>query len=139
MPEISAQLMAGVTVASGGLCVLSLIVASWAVKRLPSDYLVRDLAPASQRPAARLLRIARNVVGVVLAVAGLMMLVLPGQGLLTLLAAVSMMDFPGKRRFERRLLSTPRVLDVLNRWRRRTGHPPLISPRASRDACDTRH
>lgn len=121
--------MAGVTVASGGLFVGSVLVASWAVKRLPADYLIREEPTPSQRPAARAARIARNILGTVLIFLGVLMLVLPGQGLLTLLAGVSLMDFPGKRGFERRLMSRPHVLRALNHWRRRAGRPPLVPRR----------
>ena len=40
----------------------------------------------------------RNAVGLVLVTAGLAMLVLPGQGIITLLVGIILMDFPGKHR-----------------------------------------
>jgi Putative transmembrane protein (PGPGW) len=123
----SHALVLALGVTSGVLCIASLFGALWALKRLPEDYLLHDDSLASRSPVAKFGWVLRNLVGVVLLVAGIAMLVLPGQGLLTLLAAVSLMDFPGKRRLERRLLSRPRVLEVLNRWRRRVGRPPLRS------------
>ena len=56
---------------------------------------------------------------------GVLMLVLPGQGVLTILIGLTLLDFPGKRRFVRRLLMRPRVFRVINRLRRRFGRPPL--------------
>jgi hypothetical protein len=64
-------------------------------------------------------------VGVIFILGGLAMLVLPGQGLLTIVIGVSLLDFPGKRVLERRLLSRPMVLQAINRLRQRFGRPPL--------------
>jgi hypothetical protein len=58
-------------------------------------------------------------------VLGLLMLVLPGQGLLTLLAGLLLLDLPGKRRLERRIIGSPRVLGVVNALRKRWKRPPL--------------
>ena len=70
----------------------------------------------------------KNALGVVLLLAGLAMLVLPGQGLLTLAVALLLLDFPGKRGVERRLLGSPRVLGPVNALRRRFGKPPMQPP-----------
>ncbi len=65
------------------------------------------------------------MVGGVLAVAGLAMLVLPGQGLLTLALAVLLLDLPGKQKLEARILRSPRLFKLINRLRQRCGRPPL--------------
>ena len=57
--------------------------------------------------------------------AGLAMLVLPGQGLLTILIGLMLLDFPGKRRLERRIVARPAILAMLNRMRARRGRDPL--------------
>ena len=82
-----------------------------------------------RHPAVRWgLRGLKNGLGVVLAVAGVAMLVLPGQGLLTLAAAMLLLDFPGKRRVERRVLGSPRVLGPVNALRRRFNKPAMLPP-----------
>lgn len=43
----------------------------------------------------------RNVLGAILLVAGIAMLVLPGQGVPTILISLGLMNFPGKYRLER--------------------------------------
>jgi hypothetical protein len=53
------------------------------------------------------------------------MLLTPGQGLLTLLAGLLLMDFPGKYAMQRRLIEHPPILRAINRLRARHGHPPL--------------
>jgi hypothetical protein len=117
-------------------CVASLIGTSWAVRRLPVDYLLGDLERPHRPGSSGLVRLLRNALGLVVFILGALMLVLPGQGLLTILAAISLMDFRGKRRLERRLMSRPRVFALLNRFRLRAGEPRLLSPGPSRSDDD---
>ena len=104
---------------------------------LPEDYF-RDARPARtemgrRHPALRLAWVvARNGFGLVLLAAGVAMLVLPGQGILTIAAALLLLDFPGKRRVELALFGRPRVLAAANWIRRRAGRAPLAAP-ARRD------
>jgi hypothetical protein len=37
-----------------------------------------------------------------------------------------MLDFPGKRRIEAKLIGQPTVLSVINSLRRKRGKPPLV-------------
>src|SRR5690349_20129528 len=89
---------------------VSIIGVPWYVKRLPEDYFSRSEQErfGFDRPKRSIgdvfLMILNNTLGAVLVLAGIAMLVLPGQGLLTLLVGVFMMDFPGKRRLQRRIL-----------------------------------
>jgi hypothetical protein len=53
------------------------------------------------------------------------MLVLPGQGVLTIVAGLSLAHFPGKRRLQRRLLGAPGIRALCDAIRRRAGVPPL--------------
>lgn len=90
--------------------------------KLPCHYLKEPESPG-QRPV--LLRVLRTVLGVVLMLLGVAMLLLPGQGLLTLLVGVLLVDFPGKHAFVVRLLSRPKVLAIVNKLRARHGAAPL--------------
>ena len=90
---------------------------------LPPDYL-KSQFQAPPRPA--LLRVARNVLGVALVLLGIAMLLLPGQGVLTLLVGLLLVDFPGKHRLVTRLLSRPKVLSVVNKLRAHKNAPPLV-------------
>lgn len=121
---LSPGVLIGLTLLSVVTCVVSLFCASWALRRLPVDYLLTD----HRRSGHPLLQLLRNLVGVVLLLLGVAMLVLPGQGLLTILAAISLMDFRGKRRLECRLMLRPRVFAAINRFRLRSGRPRLLSP-----------
>ena len=123
------------------LFVLSVVGVPFFLARLPTDYYSRTeqkrlgLA-GTKRPLRTLLRIAKNALGALLVVLGIFMLVLPGQGLLTLLVGIMLVDFPGKYRFERRILSSPRVLRVVNALRKRSGKPPLEITLAATSSTD---
>jgi hypothetical protein len=67
----------------------------------------------------------RNALGVVLVALGIAMLLLPGQGLLTVLVGLLLVDFPGKQKLIRRLLARPKILGVVNKLRAHRNAPPL--------------
>jgi len=101
------------------------------IVRLPEDYFVRR--PIKDWPARRplvhaLLVLGKNVLGLLLLVAGFSMLVLPGQGLLTMLIGIVLLDFPGKRRLERWLIMRYSIGTVANWIRARRQRPPLQLP-----------
>jgi hypothetical protein len=88
------------------LLVASPVVVAWVVVRLPQDYFAnerrRPLESLTSHPVLRpVVLVLKNVLGVVLIVAGAVMLVVPGQGLLTMVMGVLLVDFPGKYRLER--------------------------------------
>lgn len=108
----------------------SLLVIPWLVVRIPVNYFCdeyRHRVPwARQHPVIRwLLLILKNLLGLVFLLLGIAMLVLPGQGLLTILIALVLLNFPGKYRLERRLFSVPSVRKGANWLRRRAGRPSL--------------
>lgn len=108
----------------------TLIVVPWLIVRIPTEYFAsekRQVAALShQHPAARwLLLIAKNLFGAVLIVMGIIMLVLPGQGLLTILIGLVLLNFPGKYRFERWLVLRRPIRRSVNWLRRRSGRKPL--------------
>lgn len=78
-----------------------------------------------------LILIAKNLVGLVLLIAGIAMLVLPGQGLLTIAVGLVLIDFPGKFRLERWLATRRPVWRSLNWLRKRAGRPELTRPEPS--------
>jgi len=123
-------LLAALGVASVAMFVLSIVGVPFILARLPADYLTKpDDGPhardAKASPWRMPLRFAKNALGVVFVVLGVLMLVLPGQGLLTLAVGLLLLDFPGKRRLERRIVGAPRVLYVVNALRKRWRKPPL--------------
>ncbi len=113
--------------------VASAVLLPFMVVRIPADYFRhperRHEYPQDRHPALHhAIVILKNGLGVLLVLAGIAMLVLPGQGLLTLLIGVMLTDFPGKYRLEKRLIGQPGVLKAVNWLRARAGHPPLLPP-----------
>lgn len=110
--------------------VVSLGAVAAVIVRLPADYF-RDgyASPMAERhPVVRWMGVVvKNAAGALLVVLGLLLSLpgIPGQGLLTILIGVMLLDFPGKRRIERRLISRPRVLAGINALRARFGKAPL--------------
>lgn len=70
--------------------------------------------------------ILKNLLGLVLLIAGVAMLIGPGQGIMTILLALIMLDIPGKRPLEARIIQRPTVRDAINKVRKRYNKPPLI-------------
>jgi hypothetical protein len=110
----------------------SLALVSWVLVKLPATYFQptheRDFLANRHRALRWSGMIFKNLMGFVLVLLGLIMSVpgVPGQGVLTILLGIMLLDFPGKRRFEYRLVSRPRVLQGINGLRRRFGKPPLV-------------
>ncbi len=111
----------------------SMVVIPAILIRVRPDYFVRDhrehSAPAAKLPfLLPVIILARNVLGILLIIAGLVMLVAPGQGLITIFVGLLVMDFPGKYRLERWLISRRHVHQGVNWLRRKAGRPPIILP-----------
>jgi hypothetical protein len=70
--------------------------------------------------------IAKNLLGYIFVVAGIFMLVLPGQGLLTIFVGIMFLNFRGKYELERWIVSRAPVLRSINWIRRRAGRAPLV-------------
>ncbi len=119
----------------------TLLVVPWLVIRIPDDYFVRprhlsDRWP-SRHPLVSLAVItAKNLCGAALVLAGVAMLILPGQGILTILVGLMCLDFPGKIALERRLVQERHVARVINWMRAKAHRPPLQLHEASASSRD---
>ncbi len=112
--------------------IATLAVAALIVVRLPPTYFVEDDAQHAARlaPWRSLRALAQNVFGLILVALGLLMSIpgVPGQGLLTVMIGLMLLDFPGRRRLEKSLARRRSILAAMNRIRARFGHPPLLPP-----------
>lgn len=112
---------------------VSPLVVAGLIVRIPEDYFLDPQRHVSRlhrfHPAVWFLFVlVKNVVGIVVFLAGVAMLVLPGQGLLTMLIGLLLINFPGKFALERHLISRPGVLQAVNWMRGKRGKRPLIAP-----------
>lgn len=100
--------------------------------RLPPDYFAASRAQGFQKSGHPIYYWAgivfRNLLGATLVVLGVVLTVpgIPGQGPLTVLAGVLLLDFPGKRELLFKLFSRPHLLRSINRLRARFSRPPLV-------------
>jgi hypothetical protein len=111
---------------------ISLVVIATLLVLLPPTYFLDSHDRGlwiDQHPVVRWSGIvAKNFLGIVIVVIGAALSLpgIPGQGLLTILLGLVLIDFPGKRRLERRILGVPRVLKRVNVLRERFGRSPLL-------------
>ena len=128
----SKEMLVALGVLSGVFFLATLIAIPIVLVRLPEDYFddrrprawLQDRHPAILGTAY----VVKNIIVAVFLLAGLAMIVLPGQGILTILIGISLMDFPGKRKLERRLIGQPTVLRGINKIRETFNRPPLVVP-----------
>jgi hypothetical protein len=111
----------------------SLIAIPYLVSWIPQDYFCRDRGNdhsfRKRHPIIRLIGLVlKNIFGVLFVLAGIAMLVLPGQGILTMLIGLMLMNFPGKLTLERRLIQQPAVFKTINWIRAKRGRPGLQKP-----------
>jgi hypothetical protein len=138
---------------SGVLWTLAIFLISFTVSLTAIGLLVILLPPrfflesedrrlwVDRHPAVRWLAIAcKNLLGLLLVLVGLGLSIpgIPGQGLLTVLVGIVLLDFPGKRRLERKIVGRPRVLRALNRLRARFRRPPLVVSESGVESVESR-
>ncbi len=110
---------------------INLAIVSFILVKIPANYFQashsRELWKGSS-PAIRWLGvILKNALGVLLVALGIVLSLpgIPGQGLLTILLGIMLLDFPGRRKLELKLLSRPQVHNTINKLRHKFGKPPL--------------
>lgn len=115
-----------VGLAVGSIVVAAAVVVSWAPDHFNGNSRPK-LWPKHPAPLRIAGIVAKNLAGIIMFLLGLAMALpgVPGQGILTMIIAVTLIDFPGKARLERRMVGRPWVLRQLNAVRRRFQKPPL--------------
>lgn len=117
------DLLAILTVGSAITFVATLVFIPWAIIQLPHDYFSNSdsdrYSPFGDHPVAiMVIDIIRNVLGFSLICLGCLLLVLPGQGVITIIVGFVLMRFPGKRKMVRWLVQRASVHQSMN-WIRR--------------------
>jgi hypothetical protein len=126
---ISKEMWVGLIIFSVIAFVGTLIAIPAILIRLPPDYFKNHHHKpwfANHHPVIRTLGLLiKNIVGIIFLLAGIAMLFLPGQGLLTMLLGILFIDFPGKHRLEQKLIQHPQILKAINAFREKSGKPPF--------------
>jgi hypothetical protein len=114
-----------------GIAVVGTAMAMAVVVSLPADHFQRRSGREHwiyRHPVLRwVVLLSKNLLGVLLLPLGVFMVLpgVPGPGLVFILIALSLIDFPGKRAAERWLLARPSVIRFINSVRASFGRPPL--------------
>ena len=131
MDQLNPEWFVTIGLISIAMFVLTLLIVPIVVVKMPENYFTDQNRHKSRwahlHPVLRYALIAlKNLAGLILLVMGILMLVLPGQGLLTIFFGVALMDFPGKFAIERRFVSHPKVLNSINWIRKKANRKPLL-------------
>lgn len=118
--------------------ILAIALLPTIVLRLPSNYFIRERRSPVRRESEHRLpltfaNIVKNLIGVVFILAGILMLFIPGQGLLTMLIGLILTNFPGKYRLEQKMIRQPKIAQTLNGLRARAGKEHFELPNETDD------
>lgn len=111
---------------------VNLGIVSFILIKLPANYFQESYPRdfwTDRHPVLRLIgKVGKNALGLLLVALGVVLSLpgIPGQGLITILLGIMLVDFPGKRRLEQKILSRPRVFKTINKLRHRFGKPKLV-------------
>jgi hypothetical protein len=110
----------------------TLVVVPLILVRLPADYFLYPDRKAvlwiNRNCYFRIpIFLAKNLLGAILILAGVLMLALPGQGVLTIIIGLVLMEFPGKYHAERLVINRPSVLAAINWIRVKAEKPKLVT------------
>jgi len=114
-----------------GTFFINLAIVSFILVKIPANHFSKSRKTKFWSGPRPLLHAAgvvgKNIGGVLLVALGIVLSLpgVPGQGLLTVLLGLMLLDFPGRRRLEQKLLSRPSIVNAINGLRARFDKPPL--------------
>ena len=109
--------------------IFSLVSIKWLVALIPIDYFVykKNSKFKTKYPFTWLISmIIKNIIGYLLIIGGMLMLVLPGQGLFTIFIGLMMSNYPGKYYIEKKIIAIPSILKTINWLRKQSNKEPII-------------
>ncbi|MBN2297688.1 MAG: hypothetical protein JXM72_03800 [Deltaproteobacteria bacterium] len=113
--------------------ILTLIIVPFLIVRMPSDYFTYDRDNLKQYHRQHIimrimLLVLKNAFGYVFIFAGIAMLMLPGQGIITIFIGITLISFPKKRALECRIIRIKAVVRTINWMRARAHKGPVDLP-----------
>lgn len=136
LPQFWESLTLGKVLLGVGLFLFSFTISILAVGvvmvKIPADYFSSHYAPEFMLDKPWLVRwsavILKNILGVILVLIGIVLSLpgVPGQGILTILLGLIMLDVPGKRPIEARIIKRPNILTTVNNLRAKYNKSPLV-------------
>ncbi len=120
-----------IVIVSASMFALALLAVPLFVVHIPADYFAYPHRSDVEYPRRYswfrwIWLIAKNMLAVGFLFFGALMLVLPGQGILTIFIGITLLDFPGKFKLQQWIVSRRGVLDSINWLREKVGKEPLV-------------
>ena len=116
----------------------TLIIIPILIVRIPADYFKRRVQKQKSCYKEQhaviccIGTVFKNILGALFALAGFAMLFFPGQGLITILIGIMLLNFPGKVALQLRIVQQQNVLRAINWMRTKADRPALELPKLSR-------
>lgn len=107
----------------------SLVSMRWLAGLIPSDYFINKEESSFKKKNFFLwwlVLLIKNTIGYSLIIGGIMMLVLPGQGLFTIIIGLMLSNYPGKYYIEKRFIEIPAIFKSINWLRAKSNKAPII-------------
>ena len=138
--EVHQQLIQLMASCSLAMLVATLVAVSVVIMQLPADYFADrhrhpTHSPRRSSPLYACFVVVKNILGVIVILAGVALLMLPGQGLVTILIGLALTNFPGKFAVERWMVRRRGVGRVLNWIRAKVGRPPFVISMQTEEAA----
>jgi len=107
--------------------VASLLLTPILLGKIPRDYFIHTNQHKVEinHLGHLIIVVIRSLVGFVLLIAGIIMLVTPGQGIISILLGLFLMEFPGKRKLELKLINHEPTFKALNWLRGKANKDPF--------------
>jgi len=107
--------------------IVSLLLTPFLLGKIPQDYFVctNQRKIKIKHFGHLMVVIIRTLIGFVLVIAGIIMLVTPGQGVISILLGLFLMEFPGKRKLELKLINHDPTFKALNWLRSKAKKAPF--------------
>jgi uncharacterized membrane protein SpoIIM required for sporulation len=122
------DLLVMIGIISGVIFVASLLLTPYLLGLIPTDYFSSTYVHQQKKPTlfGFIIIFIKTLIGALLVLAGIIMLVTPGQGVIAILLGLFLMEFPGKRSLEFKFINHNPTFKALNWLRNKAGKPPFI-------------
>ncbi|KAA0445804.1 MAG: hypothetical protein FXV79_04550 [Candidatus Thioglobus sp.] len=120
------DLLIAIGAISAIIFVASLALLPWMLGKISANYFVKSKVKTKiKNPWQLLVAALKTLAAILLLIAGIIMLITPGQGIATILLALLLLEFPGKRSLELKIINNNSTFKTLNWLRSKAGKPPF--------------
>ena len=111
---------------------LSLFLLRYVILRLPEDYFIKvsSISKSNSKSLKKIIvRIAKNALGFLLTICGIILLFTPGQGMITILIGLCLIDLAIVNQFKKKIINNSKVQKALNWIRTKKSVKPFNFPK----------